>query len=117
MKLRQTSSSRSDGGELSRWPEIKHQIYAGLVKRMNEVSGYKTIPTEFCAELNPDVIVINTSQALAFEPQNERALNWLRRRCGLQMKTVKARERISVPLNKQQTIIEDLRADGFQVAG
>ncbi len=69
----------------------------------------------FCAELNPDIIVISGEQTMFFEPQNLRVVEWLHRQFG--MENLGVRERIHVHPSRCQIISEALRSAGFEVSG
>jgi len=95
--------------------EIRRQILGKLAKR-KEFMECRPMGANFCAELNPDVIVISDDQSLLFESQNSRASAWLRGRCGMMADSHNGRERIRVHPCKSSKIVAELKAAGFAVA-
>jgi hypothetical protein len=95
--------------------EIRRQILGKLAER-KEFSEGGAVTGNFCAELNPDVIVISDDQSLLFESQNSRASAWLRGRCGVAADSHNGRERIRVHPCKSSKIVAELKAAGFAVA-
>ena len=101
--------------EAKRESQIKEQILAKVAKRMSETRSGGSVEHELRAELNPDVILISTSDVLFFEPQNWRASEWLHQRCALSMDNAQMRDRIAVHPCQREKIITDLKAAGFEV--
>ena len=66
--------------------------------------------------MKPDVVVISSHQTLLFEPQNERASTWLRRRCNLVLENARGNTEIRVHPSRRKEIVEELKAAGFEVA-
>jgi hypothetical protein len=93
----------------------KRQILEKLSRRMKEIEKGEAAADDSCPELNPDIIVISADHSLLFEPQNLRASELLRMRCGLSIESVHGRDRIRVHPCKGQKIIADLRAAGLKV--
>ena len=62
-----------------------------------------------------DVIVTQTNQTALFQPQNNRASQWLHRRCGLVADKISGETEIRVHPRKCQSIIAELKAAGFTV--
>ena len=90
--------------------QIKGRIFENLAKR---IDGLRQDPQLFCSELNPDVIVISGDQTLLFEPQNVRVAEWLRLRFGLDNLSVRDRVRVHPACN--ETMLQQLKAAGFEV--
>lgn len=101
-------------GESERESEIKRQILEKLAKRKEFLECGPT-DGNFCAELNPDVIVISDDQSWLFEAQNSRASSWLLRRCGMAADGHDSRERIRVHPCESPKIVAELKAAGFAV--
>jgi hypothetical protein len=91
----------------------KRQIFEKFRRRMLQMAAVTNL--EFCAELHPDVIVIEADQSLLFEPQNKRASELLHRRCGLSIEGVQVRERIRVHPCQGRSLIDDLTIAGLRV--
>jgi hypothetical protein len=102
-------------GESKHESEIKHQILEKLAKR-KEFLECGLMGGNFCAELNPDVIVISDDQSWLFEAQNSRASSWLHRHCGMVAEGHNDRERIRVHPCESPKIVAELKAAGFAVA-
>lgn len=66
--------------------------------------------------MKPDVIVKASQQTMLFEPQNRVVSEWLHRRCGLIAENISGDTEICVHPRKCQSIIEELKAAGFDVA-
>jgi hypothetical protein len=90
--------------------ETKRKIFEKVAKRMNRL---RSLAAAFCAELNPDVIVISDDRSLLFEPQNSQVTEWLRRRFAL--KNLGIRDRLRVHPCQRRGIIAELKAAGFEV--
>jgi hypothetical protein len=101
-------------GKNKRESEIKGQILERLAKRKEFLQSGVT-DGDFCAELNPDVIVISDDQSWLFEAQNSRALAWLHRRFGMPADGHDSRERIRVHPCESPKIVAELKAAGFSV--
>jgi len=110
---RMTEWREMSAGEAEREGEIRRKIFEKLVKRMNDLQVLSPCP---CAELNPDVIVISDDRSFLFEPQNQRALELLSRRCGLARESLKLSERIRVHPLRSGKIIDDLVQAGLRIA-
>ena len=93
--------------------ELKRRIFEKVAKRMAELRSDEAVVTNFCGELNPDVIVIASDQSLLFEPQNLRVTEWLRRRFGIENLWI--RDRLRVHPCQRSGMIADLKAAGFEV--
>jgi CDP-diacylglycerol pyrophosphatase len=93
----------------------KQQIFEKVRRRMAEAAANKSGATSFCAELNPDVIVISDDRSLLFEPQNMRASELLHHQCGLGIESVHMRERIRVHPCQGKSLINDLTIAGLTV--
>ena len=65
----------------------------------------------------PDVIVTRANQTTLFKPQNRRVAEWLHRRCGLTVENITGETEIRVHPRRCQSIIAELKAAGFVVAG
>lgn len=67
--------------------------------------------------MKPDVIVVARDQTVLFAPQHRRVSEWLHQRCGLAVENVSGHTEIRVHPRKCQSVITDLKAAGFVVAG
>jgi len=94
--------------------EIKRQILVKLAKRKEFLEG-DIMAGNFCAELNPDVIVISDDQSFLFEPQNSRMAEWLQQHFGIE--NVNPRDRFRVHPSQCRRIIKELKMAGFGVNG
>jgi hypothetical protein len=93
----------------------RQQVFEKVKKRFAELQ-MSSVGWDFCPELNPDIIVISTDQTMLFEPQNQRASEWLQRRCGTGIEDGDKRNSIRVHPSQAQRIVEELKAAGFAVA-
>lgn len=93
--------------------EIKQQLFERFCQRMIDLRN--SVDSEFCAELNPDVIVISDDQTMLFESQHRRASEWLHFRYGMAFTDERKRNTLRVHPSLSQKIAAELRAAGFTV--
>jgi hypothetical protein len=83
---------------------------------MNQSQPAKAPLAAALKDKHPDVIVTHADQTALFTPQNQRAAEWLHRRCGLAVENISGDTEIRVHPRKCQRVITDLKAVGFVVA-
>jgi hypothetical protein len=66
--------------------------------------------------MKPDVVVKTTRETILFEPQNQRASDWLHQRCGFVGETVTGGTEFKVHPSRSKEMVEELKAAGFEVA-
>lgn len=91
--------------------QTKRRILEKVARRMTELRKQKS--EDCCAELNPDVIVIPADQSFLFEPQNSKAVEWLRRH--FEMDSLGIREPIRIHPSQRERVVEKMTLAGFDV--
>jgi len=95
--------------------EKKRRIFEKFLRHMWELQNNDSSEGLFCAELNPDVIVISDDQSFLFEPQNLQMVEWLQQHFGIE--NLNVRDRIRVHPSQCRRIIKKLKMAGFEVNG
>jgi hypothetical protein len=84
---------------------------------MNSLPTGKASVVKAAGKMNPDVVVTHANQTALFEPQNRPAAEWLHQRCGLAADNITGDTEFHVHPRKCPSVIADLKAAGFIVAG
>lgn len=61
----------------------------------------------------PDIIVTVSDRIAIFEPQNQRAVDWLRNRCGIEIEN--PLDQVQLDSTQSSEVVAALRAEGFTV--